>query len=739
MIHVTKRNGVLEPLDIDKVHNSLEWAVEGLSGVSVSEIALAAKLHFYDGIPTSIIHKVMIKTAKDMITLRSPNYSYVAANLLLQEVYSNAFNAVDPIVFRDAVKINCLSGLYRKELYQDFSEEEFIYFETIIDHSRDLLFSHAGLDQLLDKYAIFDNGRCIESPQHMFMAIAMDMFRDYKNRNIYITKVYNALSTFKISLPTPMMKALRTPSCDYASCITINIGDSIDSWTAGKSAIIKHTVAGAGIGIDISSVASINDPVKGGAIRHSGKIPLMRAIDADIQTSTQMGRRGQAVTYINFFDPEIETILAIKSPRTEVVKRINDLKHGIKFNQLVYDRAKAGTLISLFSPRQHQELITLFNSNKVAEFTALYEKLEAAGLYSSQIPARDLLDIFTTERFENGVFYVLNIDEANTNCSYTEPITQSNICVEFLSPTKPISTLSLEPDIGVCILTNINQADVSLEDLPDLTDVVVRGLNNIITRQNHPTAAANAFVDQYASLGIGMSNHAYYLAKNGVRYGSPAALKLHDTWMEHFQFGLLTASNNVAKEFGPIPLFHKTTYSLGILPIDRYKKTVDELVPFTTSLDWESLRTSIVTHGLANAALSMVPPSESSSIVGNQTSSLDPIRNLLTIKGSKTNTMLQVAPEAIKLSQNYDCSFDRPITKDFLRQVAVTQKWIDQSTSANTFYNPELYPEDKIPQKDLIADLYFAKYYGIKTLYYNNTKSADDDTPTSCGGEGCAV
>jgi len=742
MINIKKRSGMLEPLNIEKIHDSLEWATEGIKGVSVSQIAFSAKLHFYEGMPTTEIHRIMIKTAKDMISLRTANYSQVAANLLVQEVYKTVFNSTTPSHLRHAIRANIIAGHYTPELESAFTYDDIEELEKEIEHNRDFNFSHAGLEQLIDKYIIKDKeNKMVESPQHMFMAIAMDAFRDYsEDRLSHIKYMYYLLSTFRISLPTPEMKSLRTIRTNYASCVALNIGDSIDSWTSGKEAIMKHTVAGAGIGVDISEVSSINDNVKNGLIKHSGKIRLMRAIDADIQTTTQEGRRGQAVTYVNFFDPEIENILALKSPRTETAQRINDLKHCIKMNKVVYDRAKKGEMISLFSTRKHPELLKLFNSDKVEEFQALYEKLEEEEKYSEQIDSREFFNLFTAERFENGIYYLINIDEANSNCSYTEPITQSNICVEFLSPTKPITKDSTEPDIGICILSNINQGLVGLEELEGVTNLLVRFLNNIIHRQEHPTQAANAFVEQYASLGIGFSNHAYFLAKNGVKYGSEEGLLLHDEWMEHFQYYLLKASNKIAKNTKKVHLFNKTTYASGIMPIDRYNKNVDELVQRTLTLDWEMLKNDIVTYGLANAALSMVPPSETSSVIGNQTSGMEPIKDLLTIKGSKTNIMYQLAPEAIALADKYDFAFDRKITKDYLKHVAVTQKWIDQSISANTFYNPELYDDEKVDQKELIEDIFYAKHYGLKTLYYNNTKTPDNTIAEEvCSSGGCSV
>jgi ribonucleoside-diphosphate reductase alpha chain len=742
-LKILKRNGELEDLDIGKISTSLQWAAKDIEGVSTSDVEVAANLHFYDGIPSTEIQDIMIKTVKDLISLKNPNYDAMGVKLLILKLNKEAYQQNNPPNLKLIFSLNTGRGVYSRKLFKSYSDKEYHKLHQAMDFSRNYNFSMAGLEQLIDKYLLKNEGTIIEDPQTAFMAIAMDMFMNEKKSRIRkVIDMYEALSNFKISLPTPMMKALRTTDTSYASCIAYSIGDTIDSWVAGKTALVEHTVASAGIGVDISAVASINDTVKNGKIKHPGKIPLMKAIDADIQMSSQNGRRGSALTYTNFFDPEVERILSLKSPRTEVTKRINDLHHAIKMNQLVYIRAKKKEDITLFSVRKHPELDELFNSNKYEEFVALYESLEQQNPEAVRIPARDFWDRFSSERDETGVYFLINIDEVNNSTAYRQPSRQSNICLEYIPPFNGhiSNKKKTAPTVGVCILSNINQGTVSIEELPKYTELIVRGLNNIIHRQTQPTGQATAFVKGYASLGIGFANHAYFIAKLGSRFGSPEALKAHDRWMENFQYYLLKASMLMAKEDKqPAPLFNETTYSLGIMPVDRYKKTVDELVHQDPECNWEELRADIEKYGMKNATLSMVPPSESSSVVSNSTSGMEPIRALLTNKGSKTNTMKQLAPEAIKLADKYDCAFDRKITKDYLKHVIVTQKWIDMSISANTFYNPELYKDQKVSQKEIIEDMFFFKYYGGKTLYYHNTKTEDDVQQETCEGGSCSV
>ena len=750
MMNVIKRDGSREPLNITKITDSYEWAKEGLN-INLADMENAVKLHFYNDILTKDIHDAGIKTCKDLTSIRYPDYDRMGARLLMQKAYKESHRSKDMPDLKEYITKMVELGHYDK-LLLEYSDEEFILLNEALVKDRDFNFSLSGLEQLYDKYSIMgsdDDGEkvYIETPQLMFMAVAMGAFFDYKKEDkLSLTKyMYELLSTFKISLPSPMMRALRTNSRDYASCITIKIGDNLYSWAEAFKAVLFHTAASAGIGVDISDIASLGDLVKNGTIEHGGKVPVMKVVDDLVQAAQQNGRRGQAVAYTNFFDPEIETIFGLKSPRTEVTKRINDLKHCVKLNQLVYDRAKSGKPITLFSPRKAPKVYELFNSKDYDGFVKAYEEAEAQDLGSGYIDAREFFMLDAVERFEVGIYYVMNIDEANANTPYLENIAQSNICLEFISPTKNLDPdKPNSPDIGVCILSNINQAEVDNDELPKVLKLLVYMLNHIKGRQIHPMPQANAFVEQYGSLGIGFANHALWTAKQGLKYGSSEVLEKHDAWMEKFQYNLIKASAEYAEEFDAcISKFDQTGYSLGIMPLDRYKKTVDELVEPKSREDWDGLKEYVIRVGMANAALSMIPPSETSSVIGGMDSSMDPIKKLLTVKSTKTLTFKQLAAGIPEFIMDYDLAYERAITSDYIKHVAITQKWIDQGISANTFYNPELYKDNLVPIKDIISDIFLAKKYGVKTLYYNNVMVSDDDgqavVQDACGSGGCSV
>ena len=732
---VTKNDGSKEPLDLQKFRNSLIWAKQDYKNVSISDIELQCKLHIYDGIPTSYMLDVAIKATYDMSSLRHHEYDAVSRNLKLQKLYKQVFKSTEPYTLKEHIQKN-------KEHYGDailsYSDDELVELEKYIDHSRDFSFTASGLDKTINNDIMLINKIPIETPQLMFMLIAMDTF----HHNIEeIVQVYDALSLFKITLPTPELKALRTNLTDYASCCTVRIGDTIESWNAASSAIVSHTCASAGVGVDIGDISSLGDLVKDGKIKHNGKIPVIKSIDTDVGKASQNGRRGSATAFVNFFDPEIEDIFGLKSPRTAVEKRVNDISYGIKLNQLVYDRAVRNEPISLFSVRKAPKLNKLFYGKDYSAFVKEYERLEAKGLYTSQINAKDFMKMFGTERCETSSYYIVNIDEINSNTPYEDEISQSNICVEFVTPTLPISDLEPEaPAIGICVLGNINQSEVSVEELPIYTRLLVKLQTMLALRQNHPTSQANSFVRNYRDIGIGLSNQAHWVAKQHVRYGSQEAIDKLDEWMEHFAYGLISASCDLVEVFGKAPLFDKTNWSKK-MPIDRYKKTVDTICSRTPSCDWEGLQKRVKKNGMTNCGLSMIPPSESSSIGSNQTSSIEPIKEPLTIKDRQGILLKQYAPDAVKLSHKYDYAYDRKINKDFIKHVAIVQKWIDKAISSNVFYNPELYEDNKILLSDVIEDMYFAKYLGVKTGYYHNTKvkDANEIKEQGCINGSCSV
>jgi len=732
MWNVTKSDGRIEPLAINKISKAITWACAGTTA-KPTDIESLLGIHFYDGIPTSEIDQIVLQVLKDNITTRTLDYDKVYAKLyslsvrkrVLGESHSSNFPSLASFI-----ETMVDAGHYDKSLLD--SVVDYNVLEQTIDHDRDFTFSGAGIEYLTGKYTIRHNKTPVETPQFLFMAIAITLFPHNTQR---VVDMYEALSTFMISLPSPAMQALRTGSMDIASCIKIPVGDSLESWNEAARAAVLHTAASAGVGVDISAVASLGDIVKNGKINHAGKVPLLKKLEADINAAVQNGRRGSGLGLLNFYDPEVMTILGIASPRTEVNKRIVNLSYTVKCNSVIYERAQAGQTISLFSVRVATELDELFNSTRVDEFKAKYEEYEAMYPDAPKVEARALLEAILESRTEISKHYILNIDTVNQNTPFKEPIRQSQICNEICLPTVPVSEHRRDkPDIAVCILTNLNMGQVPLEQIPFYTKLVVNMLNDNVLKQNHPTSQANEFVKQYMALGIGVSNTAYYLAKNGVRYGSAKALELVDQYMEHFNFYLYKASMEYARDNNSVPVkFSETKMADGWLPIDNISRTSD-LVNRKLDCDWEGLRADIRTHKMANTCLSAIPPSETSAVVGGQSNAIYPIKDLITIKSTATSVTKMIAPEAYALADKYDFAYTPGTNRNYLKTAAIMQKWIDQSISLDVFYDPS-HNDEKLSMKQMISDLFFAYNHGTKGFYYQNIFMKDEEqAKLSCSG-----
>lgn len=728
---VVKHDGTTELLDLSKAEKSLQWAIGNATHISAQDIIIESKLHLFDGISTSYILDIFIKTTYELadLTVKGQEYWNTCKNLMLQRLYKQVFQSTKPMLLHDIVSMNVELGYYTADLLK-YTSTDFEQLEAAIEHSRDFTFTASGLEALLSQYTLYNNNIPIETPQILYMAIAMDIGAKVYNYNVSsVIEVYEALSTFKVTLPTPEMLALRTGSLNIASCEIVRCGDSIDSWVTTDTALVEDTVQSKGIGIHIGDIATVGDAVKNGTIKHSGKIPILRSYEALVNKASQNNRRGTVTAYVNFFDPEIVDILSLKSVRTAADKRINQLSYGICLHQLVYDRALRNEDITLISSRDLPDIASISEALASPDFEQMYLQWEKLLPNNERISARWLLETCGSERSDNSAYYIFNIDNANKDTMFNEPIVQANVCVEYIAPTKPLSSDKPdEPAVGICVLGNINQAEVSLKDLPHYTKLLVEIQTKLSLMQVHATSQANAFVKHYRDIGIGFSNHAYWLAKQGLRFGNPLALARHNEWMEYFTYYLLQASCELAKELGQAPGFNLASTLHWIENRQR-----------STDIDWEFLLYKIRMYGLANCGLSMLPPSNSSSIPSNQTASMEPIRDLITIKDKSGINIKQFAPEPIELADKYDFAYGRKITKDYLKHVGITQHWMDKGTSTNTFYNPELYTDKKIPLTEVIEDIYFAKKLHIKSLYYHNNKVEDAGQKQVCEGGACEV
>ena len=748
---VTKRNGAQELIDYDKIHKVVEWACKDLEGVYPSQVEMKAHIQFADGISTSDIHNMLIKSAADLISTSAPNYQYVAARLSMFSLRKKAFGEFTPPSLLTQIKNMVSKGLYDQELLQSYSEEEINLLGDYIDHERDYKFSYAAMKQLEGKYLVQNRvtGQIYEPAQFAYMCIPMALFSGYpkETRLNLIKRFYDAASTFKLSLPTPIMAGVRTPTRQFSSCVLVESGDSLDSINATTSSIVKYISQRAGLGINIGRIRAIGSEIRGGEALHTGLIPFIKHFQTAVKSCSQGGVRGGAATaFYPLWHLEVESLIVLKNNRGVEENRVRQLDYGVQLNRLMYQRLMSGGNITLFSPNDVPGLYDAFFEDQ-DKFEALYTAAENnPDIRKSTVPAIELFTQVAQERAQTGRIYIQNVDHTNTHGAFDPSVAatrQSNLCLEITLPTTPLESAE-DPngEIALCTLAAFNLgACETNEDIKEVAELIVRSLDALLDYQDYPVEAAKKALKR-RSLGAGVTNLAYFLAKNNVKYSDGSANNLVHRTMESIQYYLLKASNQLAKEQGACEYFDQTQYAQGLLPIDTYKRDIDGVHTQPLLHDWESLRTNIKYHGLRNSTLTALMPCETSSQITNSTNGIEPPRGYVSVKASKDGILKQVVPDYENLKDNYELLWDLPDNKGYTELVGIMQKFVDQSISANTNYDPEKYPESKVPIKLVLKDLLYAYKMGLKTLYYHNTRDGQGDTDQeddSCAGGACKL
>jgi ribonucleoside-diphosphate reductase alpha chain len=733
-INVKKRNGRgQEPLLLEKMHRMVDEACNDLAGVSASQVEMQSGIQFYDGITTAEIQEILIRSASDLIDLDHPNYQFVAARLLLFSIRKQLYGRRHEIPkVKDHISSCVEKGVYDPELLTLYSDEEFDKLQSFIDHDRDYLFTFAGLRQVADKYLVQDrsSGVLYETPQFMYILIAATIFSKYpkETRLDYVKKYYDAISKHRLNIPTPIMAGVRTPLRQYASCVLVDVDDTLDSIFTSDMAIGKYVAQRAGIGINAGRIRGINSKIRGGEVQHTGVVPFLKKFESTVRCCTQNGiRGGSATVHFPIWHIEIEDILVLKNNKGTEDNRVRKLDYSIQISKLFYERFIKNGEISLFSPNDVPGLYDAFGTDAFDDCYVDYESDQSVP--RKTVKAQDLFLDLLKERAETGRLYIMNIDHCNSHSSFIDKVEMSNLCQEITLPTKPLQHIDDEDgEIALCILSAINIGKIrDLEDLDVLCDLAVRSLDELIDFQGYPVRAAEIATKARRSLGIGYIGLAHYLAKHGVKYDQPDSWKLVHDLTEAFQYYLIQATVNVAKEKGACEYSHRTKYGNGILPIDTYKHDVDEIVPNELQYDWESLRTQVLEYGVRNSTLSAQMPSESSSVVSNATNGIEPPRGYLSVKKSKKGPLKQIVPQYGTLKNNYTLLWDMPGNTGYINIVAVMQKFFDQAISGNWSYNPEHYENSEVPVSVMAQDLLTTYKYGWKTSYYQNTYDNKND------------
>ena len=730
---VVKRNGSVESLDLDKMHIMVEEACKGLAGVSASQVEMTSGIQFYSGISTGEIQEILIRSASDLIDLDHPNYQFVAARLLLFSVRKQLYGKMKELPHLEQHIYACVNGeVYDNEIFTKYSKEEIDKANSFIDHDRDYLFTYAGLRQVVDKYLVQDRsgGGVYETPQFMYMMIALTIFAEYPKevKMSYVKRYYDAISKHKINIPTPIMAGVRTPLRQFASCVLVDVDDTLDSIFSSDMAIGRYVAQRAGIGINAGRIRGINSKIRGGEVQHTGVVPFLKKFEATVRCCTQNGiRGGSATVHFPIWHQEIEDIMVLKNNKGTEDNRVRKLDYSIQISKLFYERFIQDGEITLFSPHDVPGLYDAFGTD---DFDYLYTQYEKdTSIKKKTVKAQELILNLLKERAETGRIYIMNLDHCNSHSSFKDKIEMSNLCQEITLPTYPINHIDDDNgEIALCILSAINVGKVkSDEDLEDLCDLSVRALDELIDYQKYPVKAAERATKARRSLGIGYIGLAHYLAKLGFKYDSQEAWDAVHQLSESFQYFLLKASNQLAKEKGWCENFGRTKYADGILPIDTYKADVDEISSVPFQHDWEALRASILEFGLRHSTLSAQMPSESSSVVSNATNGIEPPRGFLSIKKSKKGPLKQIVPQYATLKHNYTLLWDMKSNDGYIKIVAMMQKFFDQAISGNWSYNPENYPDNEVPVSVMANDFLNCYRYGWKTAYYQNTYDIKTD------------
>lgn len=752
-IKVKKRDGTFEPINLDKIHKVITWAAKGLNNVSVSQVELKSHIQFYDGIATRDIHETIIKAAADLISAQTPDYQYLAARLAIFHLRKIAYGDYEvPHLYDHVVRLTKM-GKYDKHILADYDRAEFDELNAYINHERDMNLAYAAVEQMMGKYLVQDRvtKKVYESPQFLYVLVGMCLFASYDKavRLDYIKRFYDATSNFYISLPTPIMSGVRTPTRQFSSCVLIECGDDLDSINATTSAIVRYVSQRAGIGVNAGAIRALGSPIRGGEAQHTGCIPFFKMFQAAVKSCSQGGVRGGAATlFYPLWHLEVESLLVLKNNRGVEDNRVRHMDYGVQINKTLYTRLIKNEEVTLFSPSDVAGLYEAFFADQ-AEFERLYTRYENdESIRKRKIPARELFSLMLQERASTGRIYIQNVDHCNTHSPFdpsVAPVRQSNLCMEIALPTKPLDNINDEHgEIALCTLSAINLGKIDKpEDIKEPAELIVRALDALLDYQDYPVIAAKNGSMKRRTLGVGVINYAYYLAKNDTRYSEAQAIGLTHRTFEALQYYLLQASNKLAQEKGSCPAFAETTYSQGILPIDTYKADLDNICDEPLHLDWEALRASIKQHGLRNSTLSALMPSETSSQIANATNGIEPPRGLVSVKQSKDGILKQVVPDIENLAEKYELLWQMPDNNGYLKLVGIMQKFIDQSISANTNYDPAKFEGRKVPMKIMIQDLLSAYKLGVKTLYYHNTRDGADDSQgeldDGCAGGACKL
>lgn len=656
---------------------------------------------------------------------------------LIQQIYDEAYGVMNSKDIPPLYQI-AQSHFYSDLLKIEYSIEDWRYLNNFINHALDWRFTESALVFLKEKYLLQNRHKrqVYESPQVAFMLISAMLFvfePDKKQRLTKVIQFYNYVSRFYINLPTPILAGLRSHTdTQYSSCTLINVGDSIESITKGVESVVKYASSKAGIGLNVGRIRAINQPVKQGTVVHTGLIPFIKLFEAALDSCSQGSlRKGSATVHYPWWHLEFDALIELKNNRGQDEFRARNLDYSVGLNKFFIERALKGKDILLFSPEEVPLLQEAFYDP-----TGDYEKFKRAYEYYEMLPgiskktknATEILTKIMTERANTGRIYIHFVDNMNRQSSFKVSLEQSNLCQEVTLPTSPCE--KDEGEISMCTLSSINWGLIEhTSEFEPICSILVEALDNLLDMQAYMMPQSRISTGDRRPLGVGVTNFAYWLAKQGLNYDSPEALEKTFRYAEAQYFYLMKATCKLASIKGACKKHYETVYSDSALVFDFAGKSPSKFIEqFGLQMDWKTLRRDLKKHSVRNSTVMAVMPVESSSIITSTTNGIEPIRSLISNKTSKSGKIKFYAPEYDNPNIKYQFLWNIKSPKSYINLASIIQIFNDQAISSNITYNPIFFPEDKIPMETLIADLVHAYNMGLKTLYYSQINDLAHDT-----------
>lgn len=787
MVRVVKRNGRVETLDVSKIQKYTSAAIEGLDGVSQSELEVDAKLQFRDMIPTEEIQRTLIKTAVDKIDIDRPNWTFVASRLFLYDIYHKStgftgYNHLREYFERGEKEGRIVLGLKEKYDLDDLND--------YIKPERDLQFTYLGIRTLYDRYLIKNrDGRPIELPQQLFMGVAMFLAQNEFDCQTWAKKFYDILSKFEVMAATPTLSNARTPRHQLSSCYIGSTPDNIEGIFDGYKEMALLSKFGGGIGWDWSLVRGMGSYIDGHKHAAGGIVPFLKIANDVAIAVDQLGtRKGAIAVYVEPWHVDIKDFIDLKKNSGEERRRAHDLFPAVWLNDLFMQRVADDEMWTLFDPYEVPELTELYGE----EFEARYVELENSddNITREVISAKGLWKEILRSYFETGNPFLTFKDAANraNPNKHAGVIRSSNLCTEIFQNTAPnhyrirltfddgsvetyeenemltVDTGMTKPakkvtamdclngkqvwitdkekidgDTAVCNLASVNLGRVNTpEDIARVVPTAMRMLDNVIDLNFYPLAKVKKTNHKTRAVGLGVMGEAQMLAESGVHWGSSEHFEKVDELMEAVSYHAIRASSDLALEKGKYPLYEGSDWSKGILPIDKANEEACKLVDrgglFGYSFDWTALKEKVKTDGMRNGYLMAVAPTSSISILTGTTQAIEPVYKRKWFEENLSGLIPVVVPNLSPETWEYYVPAYDLDQRVLIRAAAIRQKWIDQGQSLNIFITL-----DKASGKYL-NDIYMDAWkFGLKSTYYLRSQSPEssndvEDRSMECVG-----